>query len=64
MSLNTVCGLQSGDITLPTLNSPYTYEILEFDTDVPFVKLGKATNSFDGCPIEKWELTSDGLSNT
>jgi len=62
--LNTVCGPQSGDITLPTIKSPYTYEILELDADVPFVKLGKATNSYSGCPIEQWTLTSDGDANT
>jgi len=62
--LDVGCGLNSGDINLPTISSPYTYEILEFDTDVPFVKLSKATNSFAGCPIEAWELTSDGASNT
>lgn len=56
------CGPLSGDITLPTINSPYTYEILEFDTDVPFVKLAKAT--YTGCPIQEWTLTSDGVSNT
>lgn len=31
---------------------------------MPFVKLGAATNpSFPGCPVEGWELTSDGASN-
>lgn len=64
ITLNTICGPDSTTLTLPTISSPYTYSILEFDSDLPRVTLDKATSSLAACPIEAWDLTSDGVSDS
>ena len=53
----------SADIRLPVIASPYTYQILEFEPDAPYVQLAAATNP-TACPTVTWELTSDGVANT
>lgn len=63
ITLTTVCGPLSADIRLPTISTPYTYQILENEPDAPFIQLAAATNPTN-CPIVEWELTSDGVSNT
>ena len=50
--LNTVCGPDSTTITLPPINSPYSYLVEEVDPDLPRVELADATNSVAACPIE------------
>ena len=63
IKLETICGPTSTTLALPTISSPYSYSILENDSDLPRVILDPATSSLVACPIDSWKLTSDGISN-
>ena len=66
VTLNTICGPGSTNVSLPTtISSPYTYSLIYNDADLPRVELDVATVSISSCPIETWTLThNEGIQDT